>query len=107
MSVSNSLQSAPVVSQKKHRRIRPTCTCKAYPFPHRSGSGKCYGDDAGPFCGSCGEPCRPTDVDFGIGSYEYWGFKGVDTNVQTVSDCCEASLFSDASLTKEYCHDDF
>jgi hypothetical protein len=30
------------------------------------------------------------EVDFGIGSYEYWGAKGVDIDLQEVSDCCEA-----------------
>lgn len=92
---------------KRRTRVQETCTCKSYPFPHRAGSGKCRADENGPFCGSCGEPCRPIDVDFGIGSYEYWGSKGVDINVQTVSDCCESSIFSDAALTKEYCHDEF
>lgn len=29
------------------------------------------------------------DMDFGIGSYEFWGCPGVDTNVQTVTVCCE------------------
>lgn len=82
------------------------CTCKAYSFPHRSGSGKCHADDDGPFCGTCGEPCSPVDFDFGIGSYEFWGQTGVDTNIQTVSDCCEAPLFADAALTKDYDHDD-
>jgi hypothetical protein len=29
------------------------------------------------------------EVDFGIGSYEYWGAKGVDIRIEEVSSCCE------------------
>ncbi len=86
----------------RRRRVQETCSCAAYRFPHRAGSGTCRGDQPGPFCGSCGEPCDVTSVDFGIGAYEYWGSKGVDRNVQTVSDCCEATVFKDAALRREW-----
>lgn len=79
-----------------------TCRCKAYPFPHREKGGKCHARDHGPYCGHCGEPAEPVPIDFGIGHYEAWGAAGCDRNVQTVSRCCEATLYSDASLTIEY-----
>lgn len=28
-------------------------------------------------------------MDFGIGSYEYWGCPGVDVDIQQVTECCE------------------
>lgn len=90
------------VPAKRRHRQQETCTCKAYPFPHRAGSGKCVADDPGPFCGCCGQPCSPRQVDNGIGAYEYWGSKGVDVRIDTESDCCDAPVFSDAALTKEY-----
>lgn len=79
-----------------------TCTCKAYKFPHRELSGKCFAKEDGPFCGACGKPCKAITVDEGIGAYEYWGQKGVDTCIVTSSDCCEADVFSDASLQVNY-----
>ncbi len=91
---------------KRLRPVQQTCRCKAYPFPHRAGSGVCRGDEPGPFCGSCGEPCEAETADFGVGEYEFWGFRGVDRNVQTVSSCCEADLYSDAELSVEYVEDD-
>jgi len=44
------------------------------------------------YCTECNESCNAKDVDFGIGAYEYWGYKSVDRNIQTVSDCCEAEI---------------
>lgn len=84
----------------KPRKPEP-CRCKAYPFPHREFSGKCFADSWGPYCGDCGRPCNTTTVDEGIGAYEYWGQKGVDVRLATVSTCCEAPVFSDAALTVE------
>ena len=80
------------------------CTCQAYKFPHRPEGGRCYAASTGPFCGSCGEPCSPKEIDEGIGSYEFWGHKGVDRRIVTVSHCCEASVYEDASLKVNY-HD--
>jgi len=41
-------------------------------------------------CTECGEECNVILADFGIGSYEYWGAKSVDKQIEAVSDCCEA-----------------
>ena len=89
----------------RKKRVQENCHCKAYPFVHRLGSGKCWGNDSGPFCGCCGQPCSPRRVDNGIGAYEYWGCKGVHTQIDIESDCCDAAVFSDAALTKNYEHD--
>lgn len=43
-------------------------------------------------CNACGEECRVLELDFGIGAYEYWGFKGVDKQLHRVSACCEADF---------------
>lgn len=42
------------------------------------------------WCCACKQECNVIEVDFGIGSYEYWGSKGIDIDLQEVSDCCEA-----------------
>ena len=47
-------------------------------------------------CSECKETCVGTKVDFGIGYYEYWGAKCVDTKIQFVSQCCEAQMRDDA-----------
>lgn len=93
------MRTAPVA---KKRRRQDTCRCKAYKFPHRLGSGKCVGDESGPFCGHCGMPCCATAVDNGIGAYEYWGQKGVHKQIDIESDCCNASVFENANLTINY-----
>jgi hypothetical protein len=61
-----------------------------------------YAGQSGPFCGCCGEPCSTKTIDEGIGSYEYWGAKGVDSRKANVSQCCEAELFNDPYLTTSY-----
>lgn len=43
-------------------------------------------------CEECGKECEPVSVDFGIGSYEYWGAPGVHHDYQDVSPCCEAGM---------------
>lgn len=85
-------------------RAQTTCTCKGYRFPHRATSGKCVDDGGGAFCGACGDPCRVTTVDFGIGDYEYCGARGVHRDLREVSACCEAEVFEDASLTEPLTH---
>lgn len=85
--------------------LRPICDCSSYRFPHRAGGGACtceYGVSRLPhsspsiklqqLCAACGQPAKGRDVDFGIGAYEFWGCKGVDTDVQHVSECCEAGF---------------
>lgn len=67
------------------------CNCGAYPIPHPLGIGQCQVETSDrPVCSSCGENCALAAEDFGIGPYEAWGRKGVDTNIQTVSQCCSA-----------------
>jgi len=78
------------------------CTCKSYAFPHRPKSGRCMAGAGSLFCGACGDPCEANEVDQGIGAYEAWGRCGVDTCMATVSDCCEADVFENASLTIPY-----
>lgn len=79
------------------------CTCKAYAFPHREHSGKCYAGQLGPYCGDCGHPTEAARIDFGHGRTEYWGSVSNHSDIQTVSTCCEALVFDDASLTVPYC----
>jgi hypothetical protein len=54
------------------------------------------------FCGECKENCTPILIDDGIGSYEYWGAKGVDTRISCISACCEADVFKDPECTILY-----
>ena len=94
---------------------KPVCDCSSYSFPHRAGGGRCscswsivkewdYLAKAwrtpyiklDELCEGCGQPAETSDVDFGIGAYEYWGAPGVDVNVQNVTDCCEMSLVSNS-----------
>ena len=97
---------------KNLNRLTPHCSCSSYAFPHRAGGGRCECEatwtrsayhlvpgDRGPdrwtlteLCAACGQPSETTEMDFGIGSYEFWGAVGVDTNVQTVTVCCESYL---------------
>jgi hypothetical protein len=41
-------------------------------------------------CTECGQECNVIIIDFGIGAYEYWGATGIDSQIDAVSDCCEA-----------------
>jgi hypothetical protein len=47
------------------------------------------------WCSACKQECVETAVDFGIGPYEFHGTRGVDRNVQVVSDCCESEVLYD------------
>lgn len=40
-------------------------------------------------CKCCEKPCELIEIDCGIGAYEYWGAKGVHTDFQLFSECCE------------------
>ena len=51
-------------------------------------------------CAECREPCEEIAVDFGIGSYEYWGQRGCDRDVRVVSDCCEGELLDPDTLSE-------
>ena len=48
-------------------------------------------------CSDCKEPCEVIIVDSGIGSYEYWGAKGTDVQLEAVSNCCNAPAYIDSS----------
>lgn len=47
------------------------------------------------FCTECKQECDVRYEDEGIGAYEYWGDKGVDTKWVGYSDCCEADVTTD------------
>ena len=40
-------------------------------------------------CKGCGEEARLIKIDVGIGSYEYWGCRGNDSQIEVVTECCE------------------
>ena len=56
----------------------------------------------GPWCNECGCPCKTEWEDQGIGSYEFHGMKGNDTQMVLVTTCCDAVPYEDALLTIEY-----
>ena len=39
-------------------------------------------------CPECGQPAIARAEDFGIGPYEFWGARYIDTDVHLVTDCC-------------------
>ena len=41
-------------------------------------------------CSCCGDEAEPVMINCGVGPYEYWGMRGVDVNMQELSQCCEA-----------------
>lgn len=51
------------------------------------------------FCGVCGGYVEGEHIDFGIGTYEFWGCVGNDSRIEFVSTCCEAPMFSTEPLT--------
>lgn len=44
------------------------------------------------WCTECGEECSIKVIDEGIGSYEFWGARGIHVDKRTVSSCCEAEV---------------
>lgn len=80
-----------------------TCYCRSYPFPHRSGGGKCPGYLPS-LCTCCGLPAEPKLIDTGIGAYEFWGSKGNDVHTEKVSKCCEAGLVPNTSQSHTNAH---
>jgi hypothetical protein len=46
-------------------------------------------------CRKCGEPATADWQDTGIGAYEYWGARGVDTRMELLSNCCGAEVYED------------
>lgn len=69
-------------------REREVCTCGAYKFPHRKGSGNCIADQ-GPFCGECGEPCGWKRIRVGTGC-----------NDKPASSCCGEDVYMDIQMTR-------
>lgn len=50
-------------------------------------------------CTNCGQACKAVIIDFGIGTYEFWGSREVDIQESAVSPCCEAPVtLNDGSL---------
>ena len=43
-------------------------------------------------CSECGKYCSAILLDFGIGSYEYWGSQDYEEHWRWVSPCCEAEV---------------
>lgn len=46
-------------------------------------------------CANCGFECEVIVIDVGIGAYEYWGAREVDSRLEVVSDCCEDDALDD------------
>ena len=53
-------------------------------------------DSDTPICSECKQPCTVKEIDGGIGSYEYCGYRGFDSRMIEVSTCCEADIMSAA-----------
>lgn len=84
------------------KRQHHTCYCSSYPFPHRMGSGQCKCWPLDRLCEACGQPAHGMTVDYGIGSYEFWGMRGVHRDVQRVSECCEAGFMDNDATTGRF-----
>ena len=50
-------------------------------------------------CSACGQAASGVEIDFGIGYHEFWGSVGFHTDVQVVSECCEAGIVENSALT--------
>jgi hypothetical protein len=57
------------------------------------------------YCPACKCNVRAASVDFGIGSYEYWGCRGVHVDIREVCPDCEGDLL-DAEPEEEIDLDD-
>lgn len=66
---------------QRYDKERPTCRCKAYPWPHHKGYGACWANNPGPFCTQCGRPAA---------------------TIEGESLCCLAPLAGDAELETEF-----
>jgi hypothetical protein len=49
-------------------------------------------------CAVCKNECNAKVVDNGIGSYEYWGIRGFDSQKSIESDCCDAPCIDDEGI---------
>lgn len=110
-------QQAAAARRQPRAADMPNCHCAAYAFPHRPGGGNCAVSWASttdyslrpprhyirldPVCSACGLAADFRQMDTGIGSYEFWGARGVDVRIETLSTCCEApAADNDASLQR-------
>jgi hypothetical protein len=59
------------------------------------------------YCGYCKHACGVKWEDHGIGPYEYWGARGVDSQIVAVSDCCADAIYIDPECTDEWDQHDF
>ncbi len=59
-------------------------------------------DFDGMFCGDCTEPCDYYLSDVGEGPYEFWGQTGVHVKILPTSTCCQADVFANPELTREF-----
>jgi len=53
------------------------------------------------WCGACHKECDVHVIDEGIGHYEFWGAKGVDTQLTLETDCCGDKPYEDPECTIE------
>ena len=104
------------VVQRPNWKEFVACYCSAYHWVHTVGIGKCFcghkrsyklsplrvihdcGED---ICEACGKPADTKEVDYGIGTYEFWGAMGTHTDWQNVTDCCEASLVTNELASRQ------
>ena len=47
------------------------------------------------YCVGCREKCETTIVDIGIGSYEFWGHRGIHRDERELSVCCHDEFQSE------------
>jgi len=52
-------------------------------------------------CSECKREANGHSCDFGIGPVEFWGAKSVDSDVQWVSECCDADLLDESGCNIE------
>lgn len=74
------------MTKRRQRRVNEqTCACQAYPFPHRSGGGKCPGGNE--TCPECHRACQTiTEVSKGLFGKPHTAY---------FSKCCHVWLFND------------
>ena len=58
------------------------------------------------WCTECKQSCTGKVFDFGIGAYEFWGQRCVQTQKAYVSTCCEADVSTNPECTNIYTLED-
>jgi len=46
-------------------------------------------------CSHCLQHCTSKKVDIGIGPYEFWGQRCIDSHIKILSSCCEADCLDE------------